>query len=198
MNQAQKQKLPATEVIQFNSRSCIKLNNLWQALYLSFNSAYNCHINIDILDEISSKHVSIWKPFLKEEFKNTISKYNDLSASGPDKISWKILKWIINDNDCLTSIINITNACINLGHQPLYFKSLTLIIIPKPNKSLYDSPKSFCSIVLLNMLSKLIEKVIREIIQFHTISNNFIHSHQFGELKQQSTSNTDMFLTYII
>jgi len=66
--------------------------------------------------QFNVKLISIWKPFLKEEFKNAISKYNDLSASGPDKISWKILKWIINNNDCLTSIINITNACINLGH----------------------------------------------------------------------------------
>ena len=37
--------------------------------------------------QFNVKLISIWKPFLKEEFKNAISKYNDLSASGPDKIS---------------------------------------------------------------------------------------------------------------
>ena len=39
-------------------------------------------------------------------------------------------------------------------------------------------------IVLLNMLSKLIEKVIGERMQFHTIFNNFIHPYQFREFKQ--------------
>jgi len=33
------------------------------------------------------------------------------------------------------------------------------------------------------MLGKLIEKVIKERIQLHTISNNFIHPHQFGGLQ---------------
>ena len=51
-----------------------------------------------------------------------------------------------------------------------------MIIIPKPNKSLYDLPKSFRPIVLLNTLGKLIQKVIGERIQFHVIANNFIHS----------------------
>ena len=37
---------------------------------------------------------------------------------------------------------------------------LTTIIIPKPNKISYDSPKLFRLIVLLNTLEKLIEKVI--------------------------------------
>ena len=186
------------EAIQFNGRPCIKLDDLWQALHLSFNSAHNCQINIDILNEISLKPVSDWKPFLKEEFKNAIRKCNDSLAPRPDKILWKILKWIINDNDCLISIINITNVCINLGHCPLYFKSLTSIIISKSNKSLYDSPKFFCPIMLLNTLGKLIEKVIGERIQFYTISNNFVHPHQFGRLKKYSTFNVGMFLTHII
>jgi len=48
------------------------------------------------------------------------------------------------------------------------------------------------------MLSKLIEKVIGERMQFHTISNNFVHPYQFGELKKQSTSNIGTFLMHII
>ena len=53
-------------------------------------------------------------------------------------------------------------------------------------------------IVLLNMLSKLIEKVIGERMQFHTIFNNFIHPYQFRGFKQQSTYDMGTFLTYII
>ena len=139
-----------------------------------------------------------WKPFLKEEFKNAISKCNNFSVPSPDKISWKILKRVIDINDYLVSIVNITNACINLGHWPSHFKLSTLIIIPKPNKLPYNSSKLFCPIVLLNILGKLIEKIIGERLQFHTTTNNFVHSHQFCGLKQQSISNVGMFLIYII
>ena len=80
----------------------------------------------------------------------------------------------------------------------MYFKSLTLIIILKLNKSSYDLPKSFQCIILLNTLGKLIEKVIRERMQFYIISNNFVYLYQFKGLKQWSISNIGIFLIYII
>jgi len=88
--------------------------------------------------------------------------------------------------------------CIDLGHWLLYFKSSSLIIIPKPNKISYNSSKLFCLIVLLNILGKLINKVIGERLQFYSISNNFIHLNQLGGLKQCLTTETDIFLTHLI
>jgi len=55
-----------------------------------------------------------------------------------------------------------------------------MVIIPKPNKPLYDSPKSFCPIVLLNTIGKLIEKVIGERLQFLVVRNDFIVMECFG------------------
>ena len=157
MNWVQKWKLLTIETISFNSRPYIELDNLWQALHFSFNFAHNYHINIEILDEIPSKLVVEWKHFLKEEFRNAISKCNNSSVPGSNKISWKILKQVINIKEYLVSIINIANACINLGYWPSHFKLSTLIIIPKPNKLLYDLFKSIHPIILLNTLSKLVE-----------------------------------------
>ena len=93
-------------------------------------------------------------------------------------MSWKHLKVIIKDDICLNKFVNIANTCINLDYWSLS------IIIPKPNKASYNSPKMFWSIVLLNMLRKLIKKVIRKRLQFQAISNNFVHPNQLGELKQ--------------
>jgi len=73
-----------------------------------------------------------------------------------------------------------------------------MIIIPKPNKLSYDSPKSFRPIVLLNTLGKLIKKVIGERIQFHIASNDFIHLSQLGGLKFKSTTDAGVILTHII
>jgi len=67
--------------------------------------------------------------------------------------------------------------CFELGYWLSYFKTSTTIVIFKPNKVSYDSPKLFRPIVLLNTLGKLIEKVISDRLQFHTISNNFIHQY---------------------
>ena len=85
-----------------------------------------------------------------------------MSAPDPDKISWKHLKLVVEDNECLRNIINIANICIDLGYWPTYFKTSLYIIIPKPNKATYNSSKSFHPIILLNTLGKLIEKLISE------------------------------------
>lgn len=62
----------------------------------------------------------------------------------------------------------------------------------------YDSPKAFRPIVFLNTLGKLIEKVIGERLQFHVVSNNFIHQSQLGGLKFKSTSDAGVALTHFI
>ena len=95
-------------------------------------------------------------------------------------------------------IISIANTCFELGLWPAHFKSSTMIIIPKPNKESYNSPKSFQPIVLLNTLEKLIKKFISECLQFHLIANNFIYPCQLGGLKQRSTLDTRIALTHFI
>ena len=119
-------------------------------------------------------------------------------APGLDKLSWQHLKIIIKQDKCLVNIINVANACINLGHWLDYFKCLSTIIIPKPNKSSYDHVKMFHPIILLNTLDKLIEKVIAERIQFTVAENNFIHPCQLGGLKFKSTIDIGVMLIHIV
>ena len=69
---------------------------------------------------------------------------------------------IIRNKECHSKLIDITNTFINLGHWPSHFKMSTIVVIPKPNKLLYNSPKSFHPIILLNALDKLFEKIIGE------------------------------------
>jgi len=88
--------------------------------------------------------------------------------------------------------------CIHLEHWPSHFKQSSTVIIPKPNKQTYDIPKSFCPIVLLNTLGKLIEKVIADRLQFHVVKNDFIHPSQLGGLKFKLTSDARVALTHAI
>jgi len=88
--------------------------------------------------------------------------------------------------------------CFELGYWPSHFKTSTSIIIPKLNKASYNTSKMFRPIILLNTFSKLIEKVIGERLQFQTLSKNMIHPCQLGGLKQHSTINIGIVLTYLI
>ena len=198
MNWVKKRKLPATEAIKLNDRPCLTPESLWNALHSSFNTALHHQVDFSILNEVVCKPSQRWNTFSRYEFKSAISRYKDSSSPGPDRLTWRHWKIIIANDDCLSSIINIADTCIDLGHWPKYFKVFTMIVIPKPNKSSYDHPKAFYPIVLLNTLSKLIEKVIAERLQFIVASNNFIHPSQLGGLKFKSTADASIALTHII
>ena len=162
-------------MIKYNNKPCLEIKDLWQALHSTFNKAQNQQIDVGPLYKISSKHSSVWVPFSKTEFTNAISKYNNLFISSPNKLSWKYLKTIVNNSRYLRKFVDIADACFKLGYWTSYFKTSTSIIISKSNKESYNSPKSFRPIVLLNMISKLIEKVIGKRLQFYLISNDFIY-----------------------
>ena len=132
-------------------------------------------INIHVLDNIPNKSTKEWNSFSKQELIDMIEKCNNLSTPGPNKLTWSYIKFIIKDKDYISNLINIANTCIDLGYWLSHFKSSTMDIIPKSNKSAYDSPKLYQLIVLLNTIGKLFEKMIGECLQFYIISNNFIH-----------------------
>jgi len=143
MNWTKRRKPPAIEAINHNSQPCLTLDSLWNTLHKSFNSAQNRQVDLNILGKIKHKPPQKWSLFSKNKFLSAISKCKDSLAPGPDKLLWRHLKSIIQNDDCLANIINITDSCITLGYWPNYFKILTTIVILKPNKSSYDQLKAF-------------------------------------------------------
>ena len=137
-------------------------------------------------------------PFSKEEFKNAIYNCNNLSSPRPDHILQKHLRVVIENNKYLHNIINIANACIDIGYWSLHFKMFSLIIISKHNKIAYNSLKIFHPIVLLNTLGKLIKKFIGKRLQYQSITSNFVYSYQLGSLKQCFTTDIGVLLIYLI
>jgi len=139
-----------------------------------------------------------WVPFTRKELLNTIKSCNNTLTPSLDKLSWRHLKKIVRNEECIDKLIDIANIYIDLEHRPSHFKTLSTVIIPKPNKVLYDLPKVFCPIVLFNTTDKLFKKIIEERMQFLLIFNNFIHPCQLGELKHRSTIDIDIILTHFI
>ena len=198
MSWINKHKLLAIKAIKYNNQLYLNIDNLWNALYSTFNTALHHQVDINILDEIDDKPTSSWALFSKEEFKIIIANCNNSSTPGLDKLLWSHLKIVLKDDECLNNIISIANACIELGYWPSHFKRSTIVIILKLNKQTYNSSKSFRPIVLLNTMGKLIKKVIGKRLQFTMASNNFIYLSQLGGLKFKSMTDVDMALMYII
>jgi len=198
MNWVKKHKLLAVKVIQFNGWPCIELNDLWNAIHSSFNSTLSCEVDLYLLDEIPDRKPINWTSFASKELINTIEKCKNSSAPGPDKLTWGHIKKIIRSKECITRLIDIANAYIKLGHWPHYFKTSMTFVIPKLNKASYNTPKSFWPIILLNIIGKLFEKIIREWLQLYMISNLFIYCCQLGGFKHRSTTDTGVVLTHSI
>ena len=198
MNWVKKRKLLPTEAITHFGRPCLTSESLWTALHSTFNIALHHPVNLNILDKIAHKPCYFWNSFSKYKFKSAINKCTNISAPGPDKLTWRHWKLIIKDDMCLSKVINIADTCISLSYWPNYFKVSTTVVIPKPNKLSYDNLKVFRPIVLLNTLGKLIEKVIAERLQFIVVSNNFVHLSQLGDLKSKSTADAGVVLTHIV
>ena len=92
----------------------------------------------------------------------------------------------------------LANACLSLRHWPRHFKESVSVIIPKPGKPAYNTPKAFRPIVLLNTLGKLIEKMIARRLQFDAVKYSILHPNQLGGVAQRSTEDAGVFLTHLV
>ena len=72
------------------------------------------------------------------------------------------------------------------------------MIIPKPGKPAYDTPKAFRPIVLFNTLGKLIEKMIARQLQFDAVKYGILHPNQLRGVAQWSTENASVFLIHLV
>ena len=117
-------------------------------------------VDLSVLDEVTSQATRSWVPFSLLEMQEALKACSNVSAPGPDHITWRYLKHILSNNTCAVGILSLANACLLLHHWPRHFKESVSVIIPKPGKPAYDTPKAFRPIVLLNTLGKLIEKMI--------------------------------------
>ena len=143
MNWVKKCKLSVVEAIQYEEHPCIKLEDLWNALHKSFNSAQEREVNTHFLDEIPDKPITEWNLFSKIKFIKVIKKYNNSLVPGLDKLTWSHIKSIIRNDNCICKFIDTANTYIELAHWLSHFKISTMVVIPKPNKTMFNSLKSY-------------------------------------------------------
>jgi len=84
-----------------------------------------------------------------------------------------------------------------VGHWLTHFKESLSVIIPKPGKPSYLTPKSFHLIILLNTLGKLIKKILSQQLQFEGVHYGAFQPNQFGGISQRSTEDVGVFITHL-
>ncbi|KAI0999050.1 hypothetical protein K3495_g9146 [Podosphaera aphanis] len=106
-------------------------------------------------------------------------------APGPDGIPNRLVK------ECKITLkkdlAELQNACLSLGYHPKGFKESTTLILRKPQKPRYDTPKSYWPIALLNTKGKLLEKIVANRLSKAAEEFKLLPEEQMGARPKRST-----------
>ncbi|CAA7259600.1 unnamed protein product [Cyclocybe aegerita] len=197
MELVKQRKLLPCEAIHNGNQPCHDMDDLWDALHSTHNSASGREYDASVLDELPDEPVREWADFSEHELLSALKECSNSSAPGPDHVTWVHLKELLKDKHVLVLFIMLANACLQVGHWLRIFKESLSVIVPKLNKPSYAVPKAFRPIVLLITFGKLIEKMIANRIQFDAVKHDIFHPNQLGGIRQRSTEDAGLILTHL-
>jgi hypothetical protein len=186
------------ESISFQDELCNTLDSLWNALHSTYNTASGRKCEMESLNEWPAFPKREWLDFTLNEVWVALAACVKNSALGLDHIMWSHLKLLLINMETCTKVVDLANACFEHGRWPTFFKESSSVIIPKPGKPSYSTPKAFRPIVLLNTIGKLIEKCVSNRIQFDCVKHRVFRSNQFGGIMQRSTKDAGLYLTHLV
>ena len=140
-------------------------------------------------------HSSFRSPFSPAEFLAAASNFSFSTATGPDKVTYTMLKHPPrSDMDFVFHIFNLSGT---LHFFPSIWKTSSIIPIHKMGKPL-DSPASFRPISLTSCVSKLFERIIPSRLLFFLESNSILSPRQAGFRPGRSTLDQILYLSQSI
>ncbi|KAI0995359.1 hypothetical protein K3495_g12824 [Podosphaera aphanis] len=127
------------------------------------------------------------------KIKEILQKLPSDKAPSPDEIPNRFLKCC---EPSLSKVLaELFNACLIVSYHPKMFKKSTTIVLRKPQKPRYDTPKSYRPIALLNTISKLLEKLVANRISKAAEDFNLLPEEQMGARPKRSTISAVELLT---
>ena len=124
------------------------------------------------------------------EFRSAINHTAD-KAPGKDGLRIKQIKAL--PQNYIKAIINVHNSSLASKYFPELSKITSMIFIHKPFKDLKD-PYGYRPISLLNILGKLLEKIIAQRYLYFLEHHNILADLQFGFRKGRSTQHPILLL----
>jgi hypothetical protein len=120
----------------------------------------------ELLQFVYPKPVCQLDPISKEQIKRQLAKLKLYKAPGPDSIPNIVL------TKCTDILVDrlyyIYKAILELGTYYDPWKLSTTVVLHKPGKPCYDTPKAYRPIVLLNTMSKVLTALMAELMSYYT------------------------------
>jgi len=119
-------------------------------------------------------------PVLPPEVSSVLRKSSNISATGPSDIPYVMWKYVHKANKRL--LLSVFTPLLTHGYHPLAMKKANGIVLNKPGKPDYRTPASFCIIVLLQTVSKILERLSALRLTAAARSLGLLHPNQCGSL----------------
>jgi len=133
-------------------------------------------------------------PVLPAEVSSALRKSSNTSAPGPSGIPSSILKQVPKANERL--LPSLFTPLLTHGYHPLAMKKANVIVLDKPGKPDYRTPPSFHIIVLLETVSKILERLSALRLAAAAHSLGLLHPNQCGSLAGLGCFDTVATLTH--
>jgi Reverse transcriptase (RNA-dependent DNA polymerase) len=114
------------------------------------------------------------------------------SAPGLSGIPYKLVQWV--NDACLDLLTTLFNAALFLGIHP--WTEVKVVVIPKPGKTDYSAPKSYCPISLLECIGKVLEKIIARRLGSDVDHFNLLRPSQFRSRPHHSAMDAATILRH--
>ena len=151
-------------------------------------------IKQDVAEYISREHpVSAREPEVtQDEVKYAINSFASFKAPGPDGIPAAMLQHL--SEIIIPIFTKIINSCLQIGYFPDDWKIGNAIFLKKPGKPDKEA-KSYRVITLLNVLGKVMEKILVRRLRYHSDKEEWISKSQFGFRPKFSSETAVMNIT---
>ena len=146
--------------------------------------------------DVNLSPYSDYFPVGQEEIAAALAKSSSSAAQGPDTISYGIWKKV--HKSCPALLTNLIRPLLQYGHHPSSLKKANGVVLDKPGKASYNSPASFWVIVLLETLSKIVERVTASRLSLLATSCGLLQPYQTGSLPGLSTFDATATLAHEI
>ena len=141
-------------------------------------------------------HTWDWPPLTVQELEVAVQKTSNISAPGPDGISYKPIKEAYSAIP--TFFFQFYNALFTRGYHPTAWKVATGIVFRKKGKPDYTDPKAYRVISLLNCLGKILDKLFANRLSYLANTGPLLDESQYGGRKQRSALDAGLQLQHFI
>ncbi|XP_063539417.1 uncharacterized protein LOC134748560 [Cydia strobilella] len=124
--------------------------------------------------------------FTMAELKRAYDSFNPKKAPGEDGFTSDICYHAIETDP--ETFLALLNKCLSRGYFPRAWKTATVVVLRKPGRGDYTTPKSYRPIGLLPIMGKVFEKMVVNRLKFYLLPQ--MSDRQYGFMPQRSTEDS--------